>query len=510
MVSPAFSQIAEDALLFGQFTPTGTARFQAIGGTGYSLGGDVSAAALNPAGLGFYNRSSVVLSPGLGVTNSTTNYLGAATDAFGGRLNIANFGIVINNTKDDLMPADWRGGSFAITYNQLNALNLESEYGLVNSDISILDEFALQSNGIPIGDLEANIDNGQIIGYPEAAYLNFLINPDATGQNYIASIPADATTVQSGALSTSGNLSQWNFAYGGNYKDKLYLGVSIGFRGFNYQRESVYDEEVVYTQQYVDFVNSGGEFFPVEGGNVSIGFVNRNILTEELNISGTGINANLGVIYRPINELTVGFSYQSPTYFSIRTEETFTLASDVQRIRETDDPADAFNIELTDPVLGNRFINEYNLSTPSRTGLGLTYFFEKYGFFSVDAEYVNYQANRFSNSEATSLGQVNADVETLFEPVINYRVGGEFRYNIFRFRAGYAFYDDPTQFTNDTLDRDRAVISGGFGINVSSFFADISVSRTSFESDFVPYLNGPFISQSNGQTRALLTLGFNF
>ena len=238
--------------------------------------------------------------------------------------------------------------------------------------------------------------------------------------------------------------------------------------------------------------------------------MNQNILAEELEIRGTGINANLGVIYRPINELTLGFSYQSPTYFSIRTEETFTLASDVRNIQETDDPTDAFNIELNDPALGNRFINEYNLSTPSRTGFGLTYFFEKYGFFSVDAEYVNYQSNRFSNSDVSSLSQVNQDVEVLFEPVINYRAGGEFRYNIFRLRAGYAFYDDPTQFTDDTLDRDRVVISGGVGINVSSFFADLSVSRTSFESDFVPYLNGPFISQSNSQTRALLTLGFNF
>ncbi len=475
MVSPAFSQIAEDALLFGQYTPTGTARFQAIGGTGYSLGGDVSAAALNPAGLGFYNRSTVVLSPGLGITNSSANYLNSTADAFDNRLNIANFGIVINNTKDDLMPADWRGGSFAITYNQLNALNLESEYGPANSNTSILDEFVFQSNGIPVSELESNIDNNQIIGYPEAAFFNFLINPDASGQNYIASIPADATTVQSGTFSTSGNLSQWNFAYGGNYKDKLYLGASIGFRGFNYQRESVYREEVVYTQDYINFINGGGEFFPVEGGNVSIDFVNQNILAEELEIRGTGINANLGVIYRPINELTLGFSYQSPTYFSIRTEETFTLASDVRNIQETDDPTDAFNIELNDPALGNRFINEYNLSTPSRTGFGLTYFFEKYGFFSVDAEYVNYQSNRFSNSDVSSLSQVNQDVEVLFEPVINYRAGGEFRYNIFRLRAGYAFYDDPTQFTDDTLDRDRVVISGGVGINVSSFFADVSV-----------------------------------
>nr|WKN35347.1 outer membrane protein transport protein [Tunicatimonas sp. TK19036] len=506
---PAFSQIAEDALMLGQSTVTGTARFQAIGGAGFALGGDASAAALNPAGLGFYNRSSVVLTPGFDILNTSTDYLGTSADAFTTRGNIANFGIVINNTKDGLIPSDWRGGSFAVTYNRLNSLNFESEYGPGNSDASIIDEFVLQANGIPSSELQANIDDGQIIGYPEAAYLNFLINPDASGNNYIASIPADATTIQSGNLSTSGQLSQWNFAYGGNYKDKLYLGASIGFRGFSYQRESEYREEVVYSQDYIDFINEGNYFFPVEGGNVSVDYVNYNQLNEVVQINGTGINANLGIIYRPINELTVGLSYQSPTFYSIRSEETFDLASEVLGFLETDNPADAIDIYTDDPVLGNRFVNEYTLSTPSRTGVGLAYFFEKAGFLTLDAEYVNYQKNQFSSNQE-SLSDVNNNVDAIYKPVINTRVGGEFRYNILRFRAGYAFYDDPTQFANDNLDRDRSVISGGIGINVNSFFADLTVSHTQYQSDFAPYANGPYIPQENTITRTLLSLGFNF
>ena len=139
----------------------------------------------------------------------------------------------------------------------------------------------------------------------------------------------------------------------------------------------------------------------------------------------------------------------------------------------------------------------------------MAYFFEKAGFLTLDAEYVNYRKNQFSSNEY-SLSDVNSDVETLFKPVINARVGGEFRYNIVRFRAGYAFYDDPTQFVDDTQDRDRSVFSGGIGINVNSFFADLTVSHTRYESDFAPYINGPYIPQENGITRTLLTLGFNF
>ncbi|MGB3587362.1 MAG: hypothetical protein WBA23_12520, partial [Tunicatimonas sp.] len=271
-----------------------------------------------------------------------------------------------------------------------------------------------------------------------------------------------------------------------------------------------------YTQQYLDFINEGNFFFPGGEGrdNVSVDFVDYNQVNEVLDISGTGINANLGVIYRPLTELTVGLTYQTPTYYSVRTEEFFDLYSEVVGILEVDDIEQLFDIgEGTgNPGLtqGNQVISEYNLTTPSRTGIGLAYFFEKSGFITLDAEYVNYAANRFSTNENFSVNEVNNDVETLFKSVFNFRAGGEFRYKILRFRAGYAFYDDPTLFPDDRLNRDRTILSAGVGFNVSSFFADLTVSRTSFDSDFSPYRGAAFIPQENTQTRALLSLGFNF
>ena len=47
------AQIPEDALRMSYFRPTGTAREQAIGGAMGSLGGDITANYVNPAGLGF-------------------------------------------------------------------------------------------------------------------------------------------------------------------------------------------------------------------------------------------------------------------------------------------------------------------------------------------------------------------------------------------------------------------------------------------------------------------------
>lgn len=60
----ALAQEEADALRYSRTTTGGTARAQAIGGAAGSLGGDVSAAHVNPAGLGFFRTSEVVITPG--------------------------------------------------------------------------------------------------------------------------------------------------------------------------------------------------------------------------------------------------------------------------------------------------------------------------------------------------------------------------------------------------------------------------------------------------------------
>src|SRR5450432_900243 len=69
------AQLPEDALRMSYTRPSGTAREQAIGGAMGSLGGDISANYVNPAGLGFYKTGEVVLSPGWSFGSTNTGYL---------------------------------------------------------------------------------------------------------------------------------------------------------------------------------------------------------------------------------------------------------------------------------------------------------------------------------------------------------------------------------------------------------------------------------------------------
>jgi hypothetical protein len=69
LVLASFPVVAQDnnydalAKMFSTTAPTGTARFQALGGNHSALGADVSSASGNPAGLGFYTRSEFSFTP---------------------------------------------------------------------------------------------------------------------------------------------------------------------------------------------------------------------------------------------------------------------------------------------------------------------------------------------------------------------------------------------------------------------------------------------------------------
>ena len=72
----AEAQKPEDALRNAWFIPGGTARTIAIGGAMGSLGGDITANNINPAGIGLYKTKEIVLSPGVMLNNNEFNYRG--------------------------------------------------------------------------------------------------------------------------------------------------------------------------------------------------------------------------------------------------------------------------------------------------------------------------------------------------------------------------------------------------------------------------------------------------
>lgn len=70
------AQEPADALRTAWTVQSGTARVQAIGGAMGSLGGDITATFVNPAGLGFYKTGDFVFTPSYSFGNTSATYLG--------------------------------------------------------------------------------------------------------------------------------------------------------------------------------------------------------------------------------------------------------------------------------------------------------------------------------------------------------------------------------------------------------------------------------------------------
>ena len=83
-----YAQIPEDVIRYSFFPQNGTARTLAIGGAMGSLGGDVTATFVNPAGLGNYKTGEFVFTPGFFMNNNKTNFRGTDT-----KNNMTNGGI---------------------------------------------------------------------------------------------------------------------------------------------------------------------------------------------------------------------------------------------------------------------------------------------------------------------------------------------------------------------------------------------------------------------------------
>ncbi|MEL6593609.1 MAG: hypothetical protein AAFQ68_26145, partial [Bacteroidota bacterium] len=236
-------------------------------------------------------------------------------------------------------------------------------------------------------------------------------------------------------------------------------------------------------------------------------------------------NAKLGIIFRPSDPLRVGVSFHSPTYFSLT--DTF----NAQLVHTT--RVETGTEELASPALTpGRF--EYNLSTPYKVTAGFMYLLGKSGFISGDVDYVDYSFSTLSSNgtlgsaDYYSFEQENDNVNTLFQPAVNLRFGGEYRYDIFRLRAGYSYYGSPYstegsvyQDPNDpetlqNIDGSRKFITLGVGIRQPNYFIDVAYVNQQSQDKFSPYtandpsIYSPTVVSNNLQHHTTLTVGFNF
>jgi hypothetical protein len=470
----AKSQNEIDALRYSWIGIGGTARYQSLGGAMGAVGGDPSCMASNPAGLARYTKSDFTLS--IAHANISSNVVYNGTTAYNGKGNLGLNNLALIGAYKNDESNEWKAVQFGIGYHKLANFN-NSIYINGIGDNSLLDQFAGDAAGIDPASL------GNELTYTSSlAYQTYLIDPDPTSSNNEYTTQMDTSrTYQSRTINKIGRYGETNISISGNYLDKVYLGMSIGFPMVRYNEEYLHHEEPVDTNlslQEFDYTSS-------------------------LTTRGNGINLKLGAIFTPTDWLRLGISLHTPSSIGLSDEWYNGMHSE-------------FNGGISYDTTTATGTYNYRLRTPGRITGSAAFIFTKWGLISVDYEMVNYGRAKYKadNSPLSSypFTTENLTIKTIYGSVSNIRIGGEFRYELFTLRGGYSIYGDPFKAGTTTVDATKKTISAGLGFRMKGFYADLCWSQTKWNEAYFMY-DPLLVNTANIGTRftqIVVTTGFRF
>ncbi|MBK0384047.1 outer membrane protein transport protein [Pedobacter sp. SD-b] len=472
----SYAQYTEDALRFSQFQNSNTARFDALGGSKTAIGGDLSSLYGNPAGLGMFSKSEFSLTPSLKLRNndiSISNLSGNSTNNTSSNLDLNNVGVVFNTKtyKSKDLDKGLVSLSFGIGYQKRGSFRNDFNYGGKTNANGLGDFFAQTASAENRPQNNLNNVNG-------AAYDSFLINEDGSSTNYAA-----ITSIKSDQLQTvnrTGGNSSVDFSLGANISNKLFLGAAIGLASFRYSSIETTNETGLYRQP-----NTTNDF------NYNVDY------TRNFDTQGTGINLKLGAILRPTNELRLGVSLESPTWFSVTDNYSETLYNNI------------------DPIEGTvNYPFEYKLRTPLKVNGGLAYFFGKNGFLSADIGYEDFSTINFSSSDSNQDFKSNKEIKTEYKNVINYSLGGELRVtDNLLLRAGFQSQANPYKNLNNK-DYTINSYSAGFGYRFGTYYLDLAYINSKNPLSYNNYQltggNAPLANITTKRNNVSLTFGVRF
>jgi hypothetical protein len=486
----------DNALLFSRTRPGGSARIQALGGAQIALGGDFSSALSNPAGLGMYNRSEFTFSPALNFYNTDTHHFGTSENDSNSKLTIPGISYIHHSAQNK---GGFKGGSFGISMTRTNDFNNVFRYSGDDRFSSMIDWFIEDANGIHYENLNYDFSTG-------LAFDSYLIDTlSGYTDRYFSALflgenPDDLILTRIGTIKSKGSQYQWSLAYGANLNDKFFFGANIGITTLRYKFKSTYSES--------DF-----NFFQDPNFEDILTYFD---LEETIDIEGTGVNLALGAIFRPFDFLQVGASFVTPTFYQFTDTYSARLKTQWNNYnyldRDPPNPEDPLNYK--DFQSNQALISEYTLTTPLKLSVGAAFFIANYGFISGDLEFVNYKKAKYdSDIGGISFNPENDAIDYLFRNTVNYRIGGEFRYEALRLRVGYNVQGNPI---NPEFDVDRGIstFSAGVGFRMQKFFADLAWLNTMADTSYSPYVfqdgYGPIVDLNNKINTFILTFGLNF
>jgi hypothetical protein len=493
-----FGQEPADALRYSWYTQSGTARQQAIGGAMGSLGGDISATFVNPAGLAFYKTGDFVLTPGYNFLGNKGTYFGRTEKDKKNYFTFGTSGFVIDGGGNS---KKWRAYSIAV--NRTANFGSNILYRGQTNQSSYSQKFLEEIKNGNVQDANLVAEN-----YPfgtSLAFNTYWIDTVGGGTNGSFQFQSRAANILSGGLlqenliESTGGITEIALAMATNFNNKLLVGGTLGIPILSYKRHEVYTEADATADP-----NNKFDYAQFE---------------DELKTNGVGINLRLGLIYKPSEYVRLGLAIHSPTYYGLTDKYTATVTTNTENYHGvmtqsstifTNDAPSEFKYTLWNPY---RIIG--SASYVLREVQDVT---KQKGFLTADIEYVNYKFPIFStdpsNDDQSSkdyLKTVNKAIDKAYKGAVNFRAGGELKFTTIMVRLGGAYYGNPYKNINGEKGS-RFLLSGGLGYRNKGFFVDLGYTYTMTKDVNFPYrLQYSAYSGANikgSASNILLTVGF--
>lgn len=411
-------------ILYGSEDNNGTARYRALSGAFGALGGDLSAVEINPAGAAVFLKSEFSVTLNSRDEAINTNYYNTNNAFEDNYTNLSQAGVIF--TFKNNRSSNWKRTSVGFNY------TLSKDYNNYWS---------------------ATGNSGFATFIYDSSYTD---DGDDTNDNLY--LNTDGQTFEN---LTSGKNNKYTFSIASQYSDDLYIGASVSTHDINFvQRVSLSED------------NNDGN------GNTN---ASDSFLRNDLFNVGTGASFSVGLISKPTDNIRLGLSYQSPTWYEF--EEEF----------NSDEGLNYF---------------QYSLRTPSKVTGSFAYIFDKNGLISIDYTHRDYSNTKLSPT--IDFGDENQTFNTDLKAAGELRVGGEWRIKKASLRGGFHHQKSPYQ---DALSSDDLKgYSLGFGYNFGNVKLDLSYENSNRTDvyDFYPQYSEVNAAELDFDTsKVTATLVFN-
>ena len=265
-------------------------------------------------------------------------------------------------------------------------------------------------------------------------------------------------------------MNEFVFSIGGSYKEKLYLGATIGIPTFDYYEYSEYREN-----ETSDTSNN----------------LRQMLFSEEISAYGTGYNLKLGAIYRLSERIKIGGSLHTPTFFNIEEDYNTSIKT-------------LFKDSILDYSMGYLSPFHYNLITPLKASISASTIFNNL-LISAEYELINYSNIEYFTADFEN---ENSTIASIYQDTENIKLGAEINIKPFVLRAGYAKYG--SAFIQEDFSREN--FSYGIGVNNGTYFIDLAYVLSQSTNEYLLYSKDYIdpISLENTSHNLLFTLGFRY